>query len=401
MVSIKSIYDEAFADTTFDQRFAGKVARYADAFANKNQDHIEFFGGVLMGAQRVRFRPEDRNEWFEDVLDIDEYSLRDELLTVEAIDPSWKVSTDAMNMSCLYILHRLENSTKLTSKQKYSAKIDTLMVLHYKFITSILAKWFKYTANKDIAVATYAALNKRFGLKRLGSWKNVLLYRSEQTLKRYDDTIRKFDNDTDIVDMVNAIQTSVKSILKYIRDVFTKVSMDPKGLIKTTKTTQVNLDGEVSVRDVSRHQNTYHRYLNTLIPDAGSFIKPELTAIVSEVITTCPERALTDCLKYISANPRKTKAFTDKLVEHAFESLGQLRGVERKLNDLEGILKRFKGLYQASKSVVPLLMEIKDLGDEHVYRAIRSKNKALISSARTSVMLYILLRMFTMHHYER
>ncbi len=401
MVSIKSIYDNAFSDITFDQRFVGKIARYADTFANKNQDHIEFFGGVLMGVQRVRFRPEDRNEWFEDVLDIDEHNLRDELLTVEAIDPSWMVSTDAMNMSCLYILHRIETSTKLNSKQKYTAKIDALMVLHYKFITSILAKWFKYTANKDIAVATYAALNKRFGLKRLGSWKNVLLYRSEQTLIRYESLIKTFDNDVDIVDMVNYIQTSVKSILKYIRDVFTKVSMDPKGLIKTTKTTQVNLDGEVSVRDVSRFQNTYHRYLNTLIPDVGSFVKPELTEIISDVIRTCPERALVDCLEYISANPRKTKVFTDKLVEHAFESLGQMRGAERKLNDLEGMLKRFKGLYQASKSNVPILIEIKELGDAHVYKAIRSKNKALIASARTSVMLYLLLRMFTMHHYER
>lgn len=400
-ISIKSVYDEAFSDIKIDNRFLGKIARYADQFANKNQDHIEFFGGVLMGVQRVRFRPEDRNEWFEDVLNIDEHELRDELHRVPDIVPSFIVSSDPMNVGCMYMLHAIETSKHLTDKQKYLGKIDTLMVVQYKFITSILSNWFKYNANKDVAVATYAALNKRFGLKKYGSWKNLLMYRAEQTLIHYKDLIETFDDDIAIIKMVNDVQGRVKSILKYIRDVFSKVAMDPKGLIKSTKATQVNLDGEVTVKDITRYQNTYSRYITTLVPDEGSFIKPELITIIGEVMTTCPERALEDSLKHISKEFKKTKPFVDKVIEHTFDNLSQLRGAERRLNDLDGMMKRLKGLYLASKSNNDLLKAAKDEGDTIVFKAIRSKNKALISSVRSAVMLYIVLRTFTMHHYER
>ena len=84
METIKSVFDEVTRDVSVDAKLIQRIHQYERAFVNRNEDHIAFFGGNLMGVHPMRFRPTDRDNWFSDVLMIDDLRLEDEMKNVKA-----------------------------------------------------------------------------------------------------------------------------------------------------------------------------------------------------------------------------------------------------------------------------------------------------------------------------
>ena len=406
--NIKSVFREGCPDLVIDQKWCRKLHAYVQGFANKNEDHIAFFGGNLIGVHTVRFRTEDRNKWFDEILEADDLSIEDELHRLEAIVPTRQISADVMNLSCLWLVHEIYNSTKLNPRDKQEAMIDTIMVLQYKFITSILAYFFRYPADEAVATATYAALSKKFGLKVYGSWGALLHARAVDILATngiHFKTYSKFEDDFAIVYMVNDIQGRIKDIIKNITDVFYLVAKDPKGLIRTTSNT-VSLDGTTHVKDLKRQYPTYRRYLHSVIGDRNTFIREELVKIISSAMPTMPEKLLVETLQYCSLNygPKGDKdieKFADAVLTHLFDFLSSNRNAIQSTNDIGGLIAKLRNLYMASRTTDPVMLGLREVGESLVQRSVRSKNTSVISATRTGLMLYIVLRTLTMHHYSK
>ncbi|QTH80315.1 hypothetical protein PA10_00115 [Pseudomonas phage pPa_SNUABM_DT01] len=413
--NVKSLFDEAGSHIVADRTFIRRLQTYRQNFANKNDDHVAFFGGHLMGVQDVRFTRADRNEWFATVLDIDDVSLQEDLLTLSTLVPDPKkvryVSTDVMNLSCLWVVHKIFNSTHLNDKEKHSAIIDTLLILEYKFITSILAYWFPNRADEAVAVATYARLPKKYKLKELGSWGALLQYRAEATVEAAsphtkNKTYQKFDDDYDIIYMVNDIQGRIKGYLKNIRDEFEIVRRDPTALIRTNSNTTVNMDGEVVVKNKKSMYATYRRYLDEIIVDRNSFIVQELVEIVASTMPKLPLHNMVQALEYITSKSSKLKGDPDvaKLVdltlEHLFDFIAANRNTIR-TNDIPALLSKLSNLYKASRSNNDLLMQMRTVGEKIIRKAVKTKNDNLVNSIRTGVILYIVARTITMSYYRK
>lgn len=410
--SVKSLFDEYCSHLEINQTFVRKLQAYRQNFANKNEDHVAFFGGHLMGVQEVKFLPSDKARWFEDLLDIDDVGLQDDLLSLNTLVPDPTrvrfVSTDVMNLSCLWLCHAIERSD-LPVALKHAAKVDCLLVLEYKFITSILAYWFPHRADEAVAVATYARLTKKFKLKEVGSWGALLVYLAEHMLgdksPHYKPkTIESFANDFDIIYMVNDIQGRIKDYLKNIRDEFEIVRRDPSALIRTNSNT-VTIDGEVLVKNKKNVYSTYRRYINDVMSDKNSFIIRELTDIVVGSMPKLPYRDMINTLEYMSRNSnmkgdKNVSMLTDLVLEHLFEFLSSNRSVANTA-DLANLLSKLRNLYTASRAVNPLLLDIRNVGKKVVDKAVKTRNEALVSSIRTGVVLYIVLRTVTMNHYRK
>ncbi|MNZ13943.1 hypothetical protein D3C78_308530 [compost metagenome] len=413
--NVKSLIDAAGAHLSIDRNFVRRLATYRQNFANKNDDHVAFFGGHLMGVQDVRFTRADRNEWFATVLDMDDISLQEDLLTLKTLVPDplkvRYVSTDVMNLTCLWVVHAIFNSKHLNDKEKHAAMIDTLLILEYKFITSILAYWFPNRADQAVAVATYARLPKKFKLKELGSWGALLVYRAEATIDASSPhtknrTFQKFDDDFDIIYAVNDIQGRIKGYLKNIRDVFEIVRRDPTALIRTNSNTSVNMDGEVVVKNKKNIYSTYRRYLDEVIVDRNSFIMQELVEIVAGTMPKLPLHNMTEALEYITAKSSKLKgdpnvaALADLTLEHLFDFIAANRTTIR-TNDIPALLTKLSNLYKASRSNNDLLMKMRDVGEKVVRKAVKTKNDNLVFSIRTGVILYLVARTITMDYYRK
>ncbi|MBN22774.1 MAG: hypothetical protein CL678_15925 [Bdellovibrionaceae bacterium] len=117
-----------------------------------------------------------------------------------------------------------------------------------------------------------------------------------------------------------------------------------------------------------------------------------------------PERFLTDTLMFMSKHYRSPRyAHIEELVDetllHAFDYISSNRAILANPNDLAGMLTRLRAVYMSSRSSDASLLKMRKLSEEIVEKAIKSRNVSIIASVRTGLMLYLVLRAFTMKHY--
>ena len=404
--SIKSIFDDECKDLVVDKAFVERLLAYTHGFVTQNEEHIAFFGENLLGVNTVRFKPSDRDAWFDDVLECDDLSLNGRIKSLPTINPSFHVSSDVMNLSTLWVLHAIERS-KLDAKTKHTAQVETMMALHYKFLTSLMSEYFKYPADRSVALAAYTALSKKFALRVAGSWSALLYMRSEDivgptSIHRRRGCIDRFDKDELIVKMINDIQGRIREVVKKITKVFYRIR-DRDGRIGTSSST-ITLDGETMMRDKTNALLDYKRYIHEVIPDGKSFIRDELVNVIADAMYTMPERFLRSSLQYISDNYHvKSEAYIVELIDetiiHAFEFINDNKDVIDR-NDLATLIVKIRAVYMSSRSTDPVLMNMRKLGEKVVERSTHSRNETVVSAVRTGVLLYIVIRTLAKKHYQ-
>ena len=163
-VTIKSVFEDVCKDVIVDARFVKRIHDYERAFVNRNEEHIAFFGGNLVGVHTMRFIPSHRDSWFHEVLEIDDLALEDGIAQVTALDPEWKRANDVMNLSVVWVVYAILRSPKLTPAQKEQGCIDALLVLQYKYLGSLMAHYFRYPADHATMLAVYSRLSKKYAI---------------------------------------------------------------------------------------------------------------------------------------------------------------------------------------------------------------------------------------------
>lgn len=89
-----------------------------------------------------------------------------------------------------------------------------------------------------------------------------------------------------------------------------------------------------------------------------------------------------------------------KLMNHLLSYLYLNRNTMKNKSDISGLLSKMKGVYTSSRTTEETLLEIRDDMEGIVRRATKVKSGSAIAATRTGVMLYIVLRAFTMKHYQ-
>lgn len=409
--NVKSVFDDVCVHLPIDLELSKRIERYRLAFVSKNADHAEFFGGNLTGVHIVRFTDSDRDLWFEEILRTDERDLESRCHAI--IDPTfYQVASDVMNLSCVWLAHAFTRSTKLNEKQKLDTLTSIFQIMQYKFLTSRMFRHWKYPASKDVAEATLAAMSNKYSIKAKGSWNAVLRDRAVEIsdLKRsiHKKTITYMEIDLaksgeSTAYLINDTQGRIRDMLKNIYGLFEQIHR--KGIKVGTNSSIVNLDGEDSFKDKVNVNQTYKRYLSSILPDRKSFIKNELVEIILRSNPTMPERLFINTLEWISDNyQRSNRVHLEDTIEtmmtHLLKYLGDHRDVMKNKNDVIGLLTHMKGIYTASRTSDEDLLKVRKNLENIVTHATGNKSPTVVAATRTGIMLYILLRTFTMKHYS-
>lgn len=404
--TIKAVFQDVCGDTPIDSKLVKRLRDFKQAFVNKDDDSIAFFGGNLMGVQEVRYLPEDRDRWFEHVLDIDNVTLQEALYDLDVIDEDYARISDTVNLTSFWLLYALQTSHKLTPKERHQAQIDVAFMLQVKYLTSIFSHYFKFPADPQIAQAVYEGLTYKSDLKVAGSWGALLHNRAEKLIARdsiHYGVITKFDNDQAILYAITDTQGRIREIVKKMYADLIRLR-DDKQRITTTSSTVV-IDGTSIVKDRTRQFSNYKRYLHTVIADRQSFIRDEVVGVVANAMHTMPEKLLREVLTYCSANygvkgEEAIGELCDEALLHAFEFLSTNRSLLNNTSDLGRLVSRLRALYMASRMSDPVLIRMRDLADGIVERSASTRNKAIQSSLKTGLQLYLVLRAFTMNYYS-
>ncbi len=388
--------------------FCRRLHAYQVGFVNKNTEHIEFFGGHLTGVHTVKFMPADHDRWFNEVLEIDDGPLEDALRELDVIDPQHKiVASDTFNLTCAYLAYAIFNAKQISEEQRQQAMIDVFSVLQYKFFTSRLHQHFRYPADKEVAEAAYTQLTARFAIKRLGKWSAVFLSRSEDIISKssiHYRVITKMDIDDEVIYMLNDIQGRIRDMLKNIYHVFKQVNAQGKRIVSVSSV--VEHDGQAILKDRTRAIPQYIHYLKSVVSDKDSFIREELVAVIEKVMHTMPTRLFRETLEYFSNNYQQSSAkvieeVIDGTLVHAFDYLRSHRQVLTYKGDLATLITTMRGVYMASRSVDPVLLDLREKTEDIAKNATGSRNPSTLAAIRTGVLLYIVLRTLTMGHYSQ
>lgn len=404
--TIKSVFAGLTADIPIDAKFLQRVHEFQVSFTQKNEDHIAFFGGNLLGVHPIRFLPSDRNKWFDDILTLDDLALQDELYKLPSMDPNHKVASDVMNHSCVWAMYAIHSSPHLTPAQKEQGLLDVALVLQYKYLTSIMWRNFKYPADPAIAQATYNALTRKFALKVCGSWKALLIQRSKDIVTRssiHYGAYTTLSPDKAIIYMINDIQGRLREIVKAMVAVFYRVKNEGIRVV-VNKSTEIEEGGIVLVKDVDRPGSSYIRYIHEVIDDKTTFIREELVKIICDAMHTMPPRLFREVLEWMSVNHRTSSAkkidqFLDETIIYAYGFVSEQKALQGSHQGLVNMLVKLRALYMASRMVDPTLILTRDLAESIVKSAVTTKNATVIASLRTAIQLYVTLRAFTKSYY--
>lgn len=411
--NIKAIFDDVCSNLVIDNNLAKKIEDYRYAFVAKNEDHLEFFGNNLTGANTVLFTSTDRDKWFSEILGVDEIQLKDRCHKI--INPTfYMVASDVMNLSCVWLAHAFYRTTKMSDKQKTDAMISIFQIMQYKFLTSRMYRHWKYPTDKPTAEAVVEAMTKKYSLKVKGSW-NAVLYDRAKEIADYKygihkDTIKKMDIDItkkggSVAYLINDTQGRIRDMLKNIYGIFLVIHNN--GVRVDKSSALLTLDGEAELKDKIKAQTTYKRYLALILPDKNSFIKQDLVDIISDANPTMNKKHLIDTLNWMSDNYQTNNnddvsCVLDLIMTHALSYISSHKEVMSNSHDIIGLLTTMKGIYTAPRTSEKQLLEIRDKVENIVKIATKIKKwQPAIPAARTGVLMYILLRTFTMRYYSK
>lgn len=403
--TIKAVFDHHCGNLRVDDALARRIITFDNQFVTKNPDHVNFFGSALLGVYPVRWTDVERNTWIDDIIDFDEIGLRVDLFKLQSIDPKNKVATDLVNLSFIYVLHRLNASDDIKPAMKETAMRSVIAIMHYKFLSSLMAYYFPYPADEALAKTTYNSLSLKFDIKRLGSWGALIRNRAETVTAKnslHNTTFQFMRDDKSVQYMVTDIQTRIRDVVKSQTQEFYRIKEADGKIINTSKI--LLTDEGFTVKDTRRTYSQYATYMDRVISDFADLHRKELLAIIMKLNTSADERIVTEGLRFIHQNYREDKklAYVRKYVEEVLMySLNFIHEKKYKMNDLGNILLKLRAMFVGSRVNDTAILAIRDMGDRIILGTGTTKPGALVSPERTALTMYIIARALTKNYYTR
>lgn len=396
---LKTVMDRHFDKVKFDSKLAKALYRFNIEYINSSREYLEFYGSNLLGVQIVRFKDSDVSRFF-DILDVDHYRLREDIKTVTDINQAFKISSDTLNLTIMYLLHRFINSTQVDAKTRDRVLFDVGSLFFYRTLAALISDNFRYPADPKIVQKAYANLSNKYLIKRLGTWGKVVEYRANKLVNAkglHYNAIKNLDDDLAIVYAINDSQGRVRDIVKNYYGEFIKVHSQGESIGRTSSTV-LDAEGEETVKDKTMSVERYIHYVEDLLSDEHGLIKDDLLTIISKINSNVSYRSLRQVLKWMvnayghTQQHKLVDEFVQVSLVHSFHLI-EYTICPSSLRDYSTILAQLKNLLASSRSTDPDLLRIKQLGEEIVTMAFPYKvNTGLVIATRSSVVMYLVLR---------
>lgn len=257
----------SFIKISFTPALANAVIRFVNAYESRGS-HPEAFNSPYLGLHPCFFLTKDRDDFLA-IFDVDNKELtslvakrsngRDTVfgVTIESliamakdiftafqklaamrgitaseirklineitsIDKNFKVASDPLNIFITYLIH-LVASSPLQEKLKRDTMFKLLMLLQYKFFTSLVNHRFKFKPDESVMVAMFESLTNKFDIKQYGTWKKVMESRAEQfvqTNSLHYATFVNYNDDKRILYVITDVQTRIRNQINIVTHEF-------------------------------------------------------------------------------------------------------------------------------------------------------------------------------------
>lgn len=397
MKTIAEAFNTTCGHVKINEAWAKEFDSYLKGLMVKNENRVSFFGSILVGVHQVYFDKGDENYLWDILIEVDRDDARGALHSVPYIKPHWNVGGDVTNQLVMYLLHRVFTSN-MSAKLQDATAINLLVLLQYKFLTSLLWRDYPHPVDRELALAVYNKLSRRFILRQVDSWKELLFTQARSMIygldKRKDmkSIVVAYNNDKLITDTITGISSNLNSMMKEYNAVFHLVK-DESDKISLDSKLGVNAEGEDTLKDNLSNPVKYLMHLESTVSLTDTFIDENLlTAITNE--SNSRYKPVRKTLAHISMNyggrrQEKIKEFVDHTLEFGLFKIKENQKDMRNVRHLHDVLT---GSFSSSRSLDPTLERLKQLGEQIINDALGGKtHNNTMTMTRTVVMTYIVI----------
>lgn len=403
MLTLAEVFDKHFEGVKFDGKLAAAVYKFQIGYINANRDHLQFFGGNLLGVQVIRFKDSDVLRFIEQIFNVDYVTLVQDIRQVTTIDHEFKVSGDIFNLTTMYIIYRFLTNGTLPKSTRETAAYNVSLIFFYRCIAALMSYYFRYPADEKIAQKAYANLSNKFLIKKLGSWVKVMEYRAKDMIDPeglHRKTLEMFNDDSKIVYVLSDSQGRIRDLVKNYYSEFIKVHENGEG-IGVSSSLIIDVDGEENFKEKTKSVDAYVTYARQLITDKQGFIRDDLINVVSKINTNSSFRMIKHTVSWMFdtySKPKEHKLIDEfmglVIVQAMYMVEHNIDRTRRK--DYAYVLTQLKNLFLSTRSLDPELERLRDMGEDIVLQANgKNLSDGLKYATRTSIILYVALRVLS------
>lgn len=396
MATLKSVFDKHFGHLVFDKKLAKKIYNFQIEYLNSDKEYLDFYSSNLLGVHRVRFKPSDFNKFMFGILEVDTEVLNKDLDHVPSVMKINSVTSDMLNLSCVYLIHMFMHSNHLNEKDRHRVCYDIASIFFMRSFAALISYNFPYPSEERIVKIAYSNLSGNSLIKKLGNWFKVLDYRCNALLDKngiHSKTLKFFLEDK-VAYVISDSKDRIKDIIKNYYSEIVKVR-DSGDILTSMHSLAMNPEGEISL--VDKIDNTANTILNikTLITN-NNIIKEDLVYLIWSIGKNTTTKSIKDVLNwlvdnYSSENNKLVNSTIEEIIKYThFLMKNKIKNIKNK--DVSCILIELKNLYLSTRNEDRDLIELREIVDNVI---VKSKgkhiSKSLALSTRTAVILYISL----------
>lgn len=330
-----------------------------------------------------------------------------------AVNTNFAVISDPFNLFITWVTHRLLNTTGngVTQKDTAYAAFKALMLLQYKFFTSLVNYRYKYTPNREAMIATYESLTFRFDIKVHGTWRKVLESRAEQLLDpksiHYRNLVR-YDDDRAILYFITDVQTRLRNQINIFTEEFMKIK-EEQDKVGSYSLAGTDKEGEKVILDTT---GGYESVINNVVNDAMSvprFIDETSIRILHGFFPALPSNTIKSFLisytEYATKQSRAGQTELMKKIDGRAVDIGVRSLITGIINKSLGycirngisidkpllVLKSIRDIYSSSRTADTDILDIKTAVTYVVTQTSHVTRDSTIASLRLAFIMYIVM----------
>ena len=386
---------EAAPNFKVDKKLCNRIIAFYQRMKS-SEWNINWFGGCLLGTELIRFTPQDRDYWFDEVLEVDEDFLEN-VLERTGLNAEWNVSSDAFGVINAYILHvAYKTSPGFKDKLIYEAMKSMLSVWQFRYYSSLYSIRFKRNpVDMPAAEATYAALTMKFTIKQLGSWGAALDYRSERFLDKsspHTKTYRDYKDINDVVYIVTDLSTRCNRTFYDYYNILDGVRKNNSriGIYEEIAT----VEGEQILKDRSSIQSMSIEYLLSSSTSTSSFVTNQYLELVNEMVTTSSPAAVKDSLIALSNLPlgKERDEIEEVMRTTLIYTFNYVAENRLKFTQISSLLSKIRAVITASKNKEEDVVFMRSRTEKFITKHTHLKHDTTVASCRTAMLLYFIVK---------
>ena len=348
-MTIKEVLDGLFKGVKFDTELYRRIVRNNVEYITRNEEHKELFGGRYIGCYYISYTMYDKDIFYENLFGFASEKVIEAIAKITTIPPQFKVARDDVNLVCFYVAHRFLSNESLSENKRKEYAAEILNYFNYRTLVLISSTYFVYPISKEKAVTLSEKLNNKYVIKRVKSWNEYCIYRSEEYLdSKFLSLLTQMDDDAALPNAIVDLLGRTKDTLKNIYREFLKM-MEKDNIIKSRNGVVNDLEGKEVLMDKIGSGQKYIAKVTNSLSSRSDFVRKEYLSVVADMVKTISyenlEITLSNIADYHNSSAQASKQTDTVMSDILLDVIGYLNKSSIMLNDNTSVLSIMNSVY--------------------------------------------------------